>query len=78
MSKLKYFADIHISPLTCNSLRKAGYHVLRVNDVLPSTASDLQIIEYARQQNMVIITQDLDFSEGLVGFVPFAEKAAKG
>ncbi len=45
MSKLKYFADIHISPLTCNSLRKAGYHVLRVNDVFPSTASDLQIID---------------------------------
>lgn len=62
MSRLKYFADIHISPHTCNSLREAGYHVLRVNDVLPSTASDLQIIEYARQQKMVIITQDLDFS----------------
>lgn len=62
MSKLKYFADLHISPLTCKLLRKAGYHIFRVNDVLPSTAPDLQIIEYARQQNLVILTQDLDFS----------------
>ncbi|MEW6171593.1 MAG: hypothetical protein AB1510_00785 [Bacillota bacterium] len=35
MSKLRYLADIRISPLTFDSLRKAGYEVTRVSDILP-------------------------------------------
>ncbi|MEW6448675.1 MAG: DUF5615 family PIN-like protein [Bacillota bacterium] len=35
---------------------------MRVSDALPYNASDQQILEYARTQQMVIITQDLDFS----------------
>lgn len=62
MKKLKYLADMHISPVTCALLREAGYQVVRVSDVLSYKASDQQILEYARTQQMVIITQDLDFS----------------
>jgi len=62
LKSLRYLADLHISPLTCELLRKAGYSVVRVSDVLPPAASDEEILRYARDYRMVIITQDLDFS----------------
>ncbi|NPV29480.1 MAG: DUF5615 family PIN-like protein [Firmicutes bacterium] len=62
MSGLRYLADVHISPLTCELLRREGYQVVRVTEVLPPSAGDLEILRYARQNGMVIITQDLDFS----------------
>lgn len=59
--KLKYIADVHISPLTVKKLQKAGYSVTRVTDKLPSTSSDNEIIQLANKEQSVIITQDLDF-----------------
>lgn len=60
--KLKFIADIHISPLTVEALRKKGYDIVRITDKLPSTASDKEIILLAHQERAAIITQDLDFS----------------
>ena len=57
-----YLADIPISPITIEALKKAGYKCIRVSDVMASTASDQEIIEFAKKEEMVIITQDLDFS----------------
>jgi predicted nuclease of predicted toxin-antitoxin system len=62
LRKPRYLADIHISPLTCYLLHKAGYQVTRVADILPLTVPDWKVIEYARNHEMIIITQDLDFS----------------
>lgn len=60
--KLKFIADVHISPYTISSLQKKGYQITRITEYLPSTASDVEIIEFAIQHSAVIITQDLDFS----------------
>lgn len=60
--KLKFIADVHISPLTVQELLKTGYSVTRVTDSLPSTSSDIEIIQFANKEKAVIITQDLDFS----------------
>lgn len=60
--KLKFIADIHISPLTVKALQNKGYDVVRITDKLPATASDKEIIQLAHQETAVIITQDLDFS----------------
>ena len=60
--KLKFIADIHISPLTVRALQNKGYDVVRITDKLPATASDKEIIQLAHQEKAVIITQDLDFS----------------
>lgn len=60
--KLKFIADIHISPLTVKALQNKGYDVVRITDKLPATASDKEIIQLAHQEKAVIITQDLDFS----------------
>ena len=60
--KLKFIADIHISPLTVKALQNKGYDVVRITDKLPATASDKEIIQLAHKEQAVIITQDLDFS----------------
>ena len=60
--ELKFIADIHISPLTVNELKKNGYDIIRVTDKLPATSSDAEIIQLAYREQAVIITQDLDFS----------------
>lgn len=59
---LSFIADIHISPLTVSYLQKLGYKISRVTDFLSASVPDNQIIELARTQDAVIITQDLDFS----------------
>jgi len=60
--ELKFIADIHISPLTVNELKKNGYDIIRITDKLPATSSDAAIIQLAYREQAVIITQDLDFS----------------
>jgi predicted nuclease of predicted toxin-antitoxin system len=59
---VRLLADIHISPRTVAFLRGLGHDVVRVDDVLPNTASDEQIVVVARSQERAILTQDLDFS----------------
>jgi len=60
--ELKFIADIHISPLTVNELKKNGYDIIRITDKLPATSSDAAIIQLAYREQAIIITQDLDFS----------------
>ena len=60
--ELKFIADVHISPLTVEGLKKSGYNIIRVTDKLSAASSDNEIIQLAYQEQAVIITQDLDFS----------------
>ena len=62
MPKLKYLADMNISPLTVSILCHKGYDVVRVNTVLSPSASDEQILSYCRERDTVVITEDMDFS----------------
>jgi len=62
MSRLRLIADVHISPVTVAALKVQGYDIVRTTDVLPPTAADAEILEVARVENRVILTQDLDFS----------------
>lgn len=62
MSSIRLLADVHISPLTVAVLRSQGYDIVRTTDLLPMTAADAEILELARREGMVIVTQDLDFS----------------
>jgi len=61
-SHLRFLADMNLSPLTVAHLHSQGMDILRVNAVLPATTSDTEILSFARQENRVVITQDLDFS----------------
>jgi len=54
---------MNLSPLTVADLKKVGYDVTRVSSMLPADTPDYDILDLARREKMVVITQDLDFSE---------------
>lgn len=62
MTSLRFLVDMNLSPKTVTNLQQHGWDILRVSQVLPMDAEDSEILEYARQEDRVIITQDLDFS----------------
>lgn len=62
MNHLRLIADVHISPLTVIALKVQGYDIVRSTDLLPSTATDAEILEFARVEDRIVLTQDLDFS----------------
>ena len=59
---LRFLGDMNLSPLTVADLVQAGWDTVRVSNLTLATASDTEILELARNDNRVIITQDLDFS----------------
>jgi predicted nuclease of predicted toxin-antitoxin system len=62
MTGLRLIADVHISPATVTALQRHGYDVFRSTDVMPANAPDAAILEFARFENRIVLTQDLDFS----------------
>ena len=59
---MRLLADLHISPRTVEFLRSLGHDVVRVNEVLPTTAADDAIVRQAIVDGRTILTQDLDLS----------------
>lgn len=59
---MRLLADMHISPRTVQVLRQAGHDVVRVDEILPSTAADEVILARAREDGRGVLTQDLDFT----------------
>ena len=62
MPKLEFLANMNISPLTVEGLRKIGWNIIRVSEILDKKTKDIEILTYAQDHNQVIVTQDLDFS----------------
>ena len=62
MPEFEFLANMNISPLTVEALRKEGWSIIRVSEVLDRKSKDIDILDYARIHNKIIITQDLDFS----------------
>ena len=62
MKNIRLLADVHISPKTVADLQKQGYEIMRSSEFLPANAPDINILEFARTENWVVLTQDLDFS----------------
>jgi predicted nuclease of predicted toxin-antitoxin system len=62
VKNIRLLADVHISPKTVGDLQKQGYEIIRSSEVLPANAPDINILEFARTENWVVLTQDLDFS----------------
>lgn len=62
MLRLKFLADMNLSPITVIALRQVGFDIIRVSDLLPVGATDEEILSTARQHGMTVVTQDLDFS----------------
>lgn len=62
MPDLEFLADMNISPLTVEQLRQQGWNIIRVSEIMKSNSKDKEVLAYARDNNRVLITQDLDFS----------------
>ena len=62
MAKLRFLANMNISPETVKVLQEKGLDIIRVSQILPVTSSDAEILDFARRENRVVVTQDLDFS----------------
>jgi predicted nuclease of predicted toxin-antitoxin system len=58
----RFLADINISPQTVEALRQHGWEITRSSQWMPSTALDEEILDFARREVRIVITQDLDFS----------------
>lgn len=53
---------MNISPRTVEALKQQGWDTIRVSQLLPVDATDQEILDLARQEGRVVLTQDLDFS----------------
>lgn len=53
---------MNLSPKWVNYLTASGVHAIHWSSVGSANASDSEIVDYARSQNLVILTQDLDFT----------------
>ena len=58
----EYLANMNISPITVEELKKLGLKIIRVSDVMDRKSTDIDILNYARDHDKVVITHDLDFS----------------
>lgn len=57
-----FLADLNVSPVTVRALGREGWDIIRVSEKLPPRTSDQDILAFARQEERVVISQDLDFS----------------
>ena len=62
MADLEFVANMNISPLTVNELKKLGWNIVRVSEILDVQTRDIELLSFAREHNKVQITQDIDFS----------------
>jgi hypothetical protein len=60
---LKFYFDTHISKQVALQLRQKGVDVMRCEEVGMATADDETHLEYAAQQNYVLITVDKGFRD---------------
>lgn len=63
---MKFIVDANLSPRLSAELNAASCDAQHVSDLGLLRASDLEIINFARQRNAVVITADVDFVELLL------------
>ena len=57
---MKFLADMNLSPFTVADLASDGIDIVRVSSLLPTNASDKEILDLARREERVVITHDTD------------------
>jgi predicted nuclease of predicted toxin-antitoxin system len=55
---MSLLADVHVKTAYCNALRSHNHDVIRVQDVISPDAVDATVMEYARDHNRVVLTND--------------------
>ena len=59
---MKILLDMNLSPKWVEYLTASGVCAIHWSSVGSANASDSEIMDYARSKNLVILTQDLDFT----------------
>ena len=59
---MKLLVDMNVSPRWVKLLRDAGFEASHWSDFVQATASDAEIMAFARTHEYVVLTHDLDFS----------------
>ena len=60
---LRFLADHCISNTIVESLRAAGYEVLRLRDVMPQESPDSVVIDKAQQLDAILLSLNGDFAD---------------
>ncbi|MCD6456781.1 MAG: DUF5615 family PIN-like protein [Methanophagales archaeon] len=60
---MKFLVDMALSPKTVKALRDSGYEAVRANELGMVKSKDRDILEYAKKNDMIVITADLDFGD---------------
>lgn len=60
---MKLLIDMNLSSRWVDALRSAGHEAVRWSTVGAWTASDRDIMPFARENDFVVLTQDLDFGD---------------
>lgn len=61
---MRLIADEHIPPAIVSALRGEGHDVAVVGDALHFGSADTRLLEYARDTNRLILSEDTDFRGG--------------
>ena len=60
---MKFLADMGISLKTVHHLQSMGHDALHLDELGLSRMPDSEILQKARQEDQIILTNDLDFSD---------------
>lgn len=55
---MRLLADVHVKSSYVTALRSHGHDVVRVQDAMSQDAPDTEIIDRAREENLVVLTND--------------------
>ena len=59
---MKLLVDMNLSPSWADRLPRHGFEAVHWSAIGAATAPDDEILAWARQHNLVVVTNDLDFS----------------
>ena len=60
---MKILVDMNLSPEWLGPLTRAGFEAIHWKDVGAAHSADKAILEWARREQHVVLTQDLDFAQ---------------
>lgn len=60
---MRFLVDMALSPKAVHFLKNLGHEAIRANDLGMAKSKDREILDYAAENDMVVVTADLDFSD---------------
>ena len=69
MNPLRFFADHCIANSVVESLQRNGHDLIRLGDILPTSAPDIEVIRAAPSERAILLTLNGDFAD-IVAYPP--------